>query len=155
MLLPLGLGPALLIIHVDGDDGNKQALYTSCSQTACRYSPSGSKQSVKTSLSTDTHPPAKPTYWPATNCTHLSRVKSLAEFPGGSAHMSCFFFHQLRKWFSQKRERKKKKAPQMSLRNVSLILRSPEHTSSPGAAGNQKKGRTGSQMRNSKSKTTD
>lgn len=40
----------------------------------------------------------------------------------------------------------------MSLRNVSLILRSPEHLSFQGAAENQEKGRTGSQIRQSKSK---
>lgn len=36
LFLPLGLGAALLIIPVDGDDGSKLALYTDRSQIASR-----------------------------------------------------------------------------------------------------------------------
>lgn len=127
--------------------GRAQVAVNSLSKRRSLYGHPTSRQSQSTGLQQIEHTWIQKCF--------LSRVKSLAEFPGGSAHMSCFFFHQLRKWFSQKKKKKKKQAPQMSLRNVSLILRSPEHTSSRGAAGNQKKGRAGSQIRNSKSKKTD
>lgn len=46
LLLPLGLGPALLINHVDGDDGSKQA-----SIPAAPKQPSGIAQVTVNSLS--------------------------------------------------------------------------------------------------------
>lgn len=112
--LLLGLRLALLIIHVEGDDGRKWALYTSCSQTARRYNLSDSKQSVKILLPTDTHPPTDAKVacnnvacnklnTPGSKNASWAELKAQQNFPEDQNIRLVFSFYQLREWFSPKK----------------------------------------------------